>query len=354
MGQLLYYSAVGGIVLSVLYITYKWCMSAERMHSFNRATLLALYAVSFGLFPLLDRIAAADSGQELRIVSAISIPRNGLCWIEAVAWGYVAGVCAMLAASVLSYIRIAAIVRRGEAKVCGRYKVVLTDDSSMSPFSWFRYIVLSRSDYNEAGEMIVCHEMRHLDSMHWLDLILAQLVIVFNWYNPTVWLMRRELRTVHEYQADMAVLHSGANAKDYQLLLIRKAVGKKFPALVNSLNHGMLKKRIDMMLSDRRCCRVSRLRAAMFLPAVLVAVALINVPAIGSPIGLLRNVNLYSRQAPPQENALRVGADKLAPEIYLDGEIIDNDDLQNINPSEIKSMSVDKSTPNGRIIINTK
>lgn len=64
--------------------------------------------------------------------------------------------------------------------------------------------------------------------------------------------------------------------------------------------------------------------------------------------------SLYSRQAPPQENALRVGADKLAPEIYLDGEIIDNDDLQSINPSEIKSISVDKSTPNGRVTINTK
>ncbi|MFR7965210.1 MAG: M56 family metallopeptidase [Alistipes finegoldii] len=93
---------------------------------------------------------------------------------------------------------------------------------SVTPFSWYRYIVLSEKDLAENGDAIVLHEKAHLRLRHSVDLLLTDLAGCLQWFNPAMWLLRRELRAIHEYEADEAVLDSGVDAKHYQLLLIRK------------------------------------------------------------------------------------------------------------------------------------
>lgn len=97
----------------------------------------------------------------------------------------------------------------------------------------------------------------HLQCRHWIDLIIAESVAVLLWYNPVGWLMRNELQTIHEYEADEAVLSSGINAREYQILLIKKAVGSRFPSIANSLDHSNLSKRIKMMLRKKNFPRAS-------------------------------------------------------------------------------------------------
>ena len=105
------------------------------------------------------------------------------------------------------------------------------------------------TDLQEDNRAIVEHEQAHIRLRHSWDLLLAQACIVVQWFNPAAWLVKQELQNIHEYEADEAVLASGVNAKEYQLLLIKKAVGSRLYSLANSLNHSSLKKRITMSTS---------------------------------------------------------------------------------------------------------
>ncbi len=118
------------------------------------------------------------------------------------------------------------------------------------------------------------------------------------WYNPASWLMRRELRNVHEYQADNSVLAGGADTRSYQMLLIEKAAGVRLQSLANSLDHSNLSKRITMMYKQNR--RASRLRVLALLPALLVAAAAVNNSAVASA---LDRVSAASMKVPAQQKA---------------------------------------------------
>ena len=136
-----------------------------------------------------------------------------------------------------------------------------------SPFSWGRYIVVSEQDDDALLRDVLLHEEAHLRLHHSVDLLVADLAGCLQWFNPAMWLLRRELRAIHEYEADEAVLRSGVDAREYQMLLIRKAAGKRWCSVANSFNHSKLKNRITMMLR-KKSSRWNYARALVFLPLV--------------------------------------------------------------------------------------
>lgn len=113
--------------------------------------------------------------------------------------------------------------------------------------------------------------------------MLAQLYAVLVWYNPVSWLMIDELKTVHEYEADEAVIASGLNLRDYQMLLIKKAVGARLPSLANSLNHSKLQKRITMMYQSKSRT-AGKLGSLVLVPALAIGIAVVSIPAVASVI----------------------------------------------------------------------
>ena len=133
------------------------------------------------------------------------------------------------------------MIRRGRRERLADGTVLVRIGRSVTPFSWCRYIVLSEKDLAENGDAIVLHEKAHLRLRHSVDLLLTDLAGCLQWFNPAMWLLRRELRAIHEYEADEAVLDSGVDAKHYQLLLIRKAAGGRWYSVANSFNHSKLK-----------------------------------------------------------------------------------------------------------------
>ena len=196
---------------------------------------------------------------------------------------YFSGVFAVVVATCYSALRINNITRKGERYDRDGFTLVVHDDNGLAPFSWRNYIVMNRKDFAESGDLILAHETKHVNARHWVDLMVAQAVAAFQWYNPAAWLMREELKTVHEYQADEAVILSGTDMKQYQMLLIKKAVGGRFQSLANSLNHSNLKKRITMMYKSKSPVG-RRLRVLALAPAALVAVAVVNIPAVASAL----------------------------------------------------------------------
>lgn len=303
MGALSAYSLSAGIFLLAGYLAYKWMLATENQPGLNRSLLLIIYAgaLALPLVPVVDFAAAgpapAVAGIAIGPVGSVAVGGGDTPgYLSVLLWIYIAGVVATLVFTAGAFVQLLCIIRRGERVRCDGYTLVLLDGSRLSPFSWLRYIVMDRRDYDEYGPFILRHERAHLRLAHWLDLLLADAVCALMWYNPASWLMRRELRNVHEYQADRAVLLAGADARQYQILLIKKAVGRRFPSLANSLNHSKLKKRITMMCTNStRGPR--RLRALVLGPAMLAALAVVNIPAVAAALTDVAAARLS--QAPP-------------------------------------------------------
>ena len=170
---------------------------------------------------------------------------------------YITGILFFAVKEILQFIKVLNITHKGKEEDIslyikdntGKIKLIVTDEN-ISPFSWMNHIVISRTDLEENGREILCHEMAHITNHHSIDLVLADICILLQWFNPASWLIKSELQNVHEFEADETVIRNGIDAKNYQLLLIKKAVGSRLYSIANSFNHSKLKKRITMMMKS--------------------------------------------------------------------------------------------------------
>ena len=279
MGIFLVYILKSAACLAVFYLFYKLLMSRDTFHRFNRFALLGLLVLS-SVLPLVEvsvnrpapvhetmltleqLLLLADVQAEGEIVSQ---PTTAL-WVRVALLVYLAGIVFFAVRNLWSLGRLGVLLRRGRLErladwLPGRVENVrlVVHNRDIAPFSWMRYIVLSRKDLEENGREILIHELAHIRNHHSWDLLLADLCIFVQWFNPAAWLLKQELQTIHEYEADDTVLREGVDAKKYQMLLIKKAVGTRLYSMANSFNHSMansfnhssLKKRITMMLKEK-------------------------------------------------------------------------------------------------------
>lgn len=313
MGSLFSFSLYSSILLALLYLSYKWVLAGENQHSFNRVALWSIYAVSLLALPVTSYVSGVwvpepvaipdiEVGEIMMTViddGTADIPVGQPLYLTLLLWIYAAGIAVTLGQTALIAVKLSRIIPRGERIEHGPYRIIIIDDDGIAPFSWCRYVVMSRRDWDESGQMILTHELQHLGLRHWIDLLVAQLIGIIQWYNPAAWLMREELKTVHEYQADRAVISSGVGVRDYQMLLIKKAVGARFPSLANSLNHSKLKKRITMMYNQNNSAS-RRLRALALVPALGIAVAVTNLDAVASVLSDTASAVIIESEEEPQ------------------------------------------------------
>ena len=104
-----------------------------------------------------------------------------------------------------------------------------------------KWIVLSREDYESGNTHILKHERAHIRLGHARDLLTIDILSAMQWFNPVMRMLKDDLRAVYEYEADDAVLREGANIKEYQYSLIRKAVSASGYSITNSFNHSSLR-----------------------------------------------------------------------------------------------------------------
>ncbi len=246
MGTLFYYSIYSSLLLSVFYGVYCMIRRFFPAHGFRRMLLMLMVIISFVALPVgalvdmmnTDTVVMIPSGTIIVQPDRISV---GTVW-TLLLWAYVIGFTLMTAVIIAGLIRLYMIVRRGRSIGGDGYRIVLTDDERIAPFSIGNMVVMSCKDYVEYGDMILCHEMQHVKSRHWVDLAVVQSLSVVAWFNPVIYIVTRELRIIHEYSADAGVVSSGTDVKEYQMLLISKASGIAMPMFANCLNHGVLKK----------------------------------------------------------------------------------------------------------------
>lgn len=281
------------LCLALFYPFYMVLLSRETFHRFNRMALISILLASVVipacritteepmlLSQLYQRWEHWLTGQEVETATAVAYadwadvefatmsladddtlavaPAFSLGDFLSEHWGdllfllYVAGILFLIGRHIASLVRLFGLLKRGQMqRLDDGTCLYLHQQTDIAPFSWMKYIVISEADYRENGRQIVAHEQAHISNHHSWDLLLVEVCLLAQWFNPAAWLLRQELQNIHEYEADDTVLRRGINAREYQLLIIKKAVGARLYSLANSLNHSSLKKRLTMMMKEK-------------------------------------------------------------------------------------------------------
>lgn len=382
MYGLLTYSLETGLCLAVFYLFFKLLLSRETLHRFNRIVVLTILALSFALplcritvereLPAAEAAEAADPAMTY-VFPAVAADPEPFPWKRLAVAIYLAGVAIALGRTLHSIVCILLLVHRGRRERLDDGTQLVCLPEAIAPCSWGRYILLSEADRATGAEAIILHERAHLRLHHTRDLIAADLAGCLQWFNPAMWLLRRELRALHEYEADEAVLAGSIDARGYQLLLVQKAAGKRWCSLADGFNHSKLKNRITMM-TQKRSSRWAGAKALFVLPLTAFAlgafartVYVLPEPRIETP-----NTDIemqHGNEAPrllPDSPAATPAADKApaaeknltAGEVpdssrtarikagtatfYIDGREATEEELLALHPNRISTMNITK------------
>ncbi len=342
-GTILAYLAQSAIFYAVGYLFYKIFMAKSKQPSINRMALLAIYIGSL-IAPLyttnhhdLERmpeetvfgkddisktvedsdlnspetqydnsiklspkpeLSAADaeySDKGLETLPTLTAethrtPIIGAASIRIIAAISLAGTLLAIFLLIFDLGKIFMLKHFGEERRLGHMKIFLVHSRNFSPFSFINWMFLSSVDGNESEDMIIAHEMGHIRHLHWLDLMIIRVCATLMWWNPLVWLLGRELRTVHEYQADADVLSRGHNISDYQMLLIRKAAAYNMSTMASHFAQSRLKRRFTMM-RQTKAGKLATLRISALGAAFFAAILLIGTQTVQAAIDRLREIS---------------------------------------------------------------
>ena len=403
--EFLIYDLKVAALLAVFYMFYRLLLSRETFHRVNRVVLLLTAIASFVL-PLcvitLHKTVVVSGVQGVVSLDGFGMmevaePQTPL-WQTLIVVAFFAGMAATLGFTLYNILRVWQLIRRSERHPQPDGTVVCVVDSDVSPFSWIHYIVLSRSDYEAQDASVLAHERGHIRLHHSVDVLLVDTLTALQWFNPAMWMLRQDLRAIHEYEADAAVLSQGINMRQYQYLLIQKAVTTCGYSVANGITHSTLKNRIHMMLNNNKTnSRTRLLKLLALVPIVGVALAL-NAETVndyvydqpqkktivkkGRQDGKVQLGNQtiqvkYDSTATKDQKVVtnyegsityRLKDGEKDPLIVIDGKVATVEQMKALEPKAIDNMSVVKSeevkklyakhfnadTSNGIIFINTK
>ena len=289
MVEFLIYDLKVAVLIAVFYMFYRLLLSRETFHRVNRMVLLLTAVASFVL-PLcvitFHKTVVVSGGNGLvtldglgAVMAEAAEPQMPLWQTIAVAV-FIVGLAVTLGHTLVGILKVWRLISRSERIQQPDGTVICVTDRDVSPFSWMRYIVLSRSDYSSPlGEdrrgltSVLAHERGHILQRHSLDVLLVDTLTALQWFNPAMWMLRQDLRSIHEYEADAAVLSQGINMRQYQYLLIQKAVAACGYSVANGITHSTLKNRINMML-NKKSSSANLLKLFALVPIVGIALAL--------------------------------------------------------------------------------
>ena len=245
MGLFFVYILKSSVCLAIFYLFYRLLLARETFHRFNRFSLLGILLLSC-LLPLVEVSVKQETEvhqtmltleQLLMMADAVNATEAGaraetatVTWIQVALLVYLAGIVFFAFRNVYSLVRLLMLLKSGKKEDIGSYLpgrkervTLIVHNCDIAPFSWMGYIVISRKDLEENGREILIHELAHIHNRHSWDLLVADVCIFFQWFNPASWLLKQELQNIHEFEADETVIKEGVDAKQYQLLLIKKA-----------------------------------------------------------------------------------------------------------------------------------
>ena len=342
MGAFLVYILKSAFCLALFYSFYRLLLGEETFHRFNRVALLALLVVSFVL-PLVVLGGASIEAQQPQpllggVVTGGAVNVTGVTdgavrtfgWEHVLLLLYIIGFLGCVGYHLLSYVRLGMLFRKAHREplpdyMQGEYRANVklhVHDEEISPFSWMDRIVVSRRSLEENGGEVLRHELAHITHRHSWDLLLVDVCTLFQWFNPVVWLLKRELRTLHEYEADEAVIKGGIDTKEYQRLLIKEAVGTRLYSMANNLNHSSLKKRITMMMK-RKSNPWARLKYLYVLPLAAASVAVFARPEVSNKFDEISSAKVSELASIVKADEVKSAESPLRQRVKVSGKVVE-------------------------------
>ena len=290
-----YYLVGSAATLALLYAGYALTLRGETFHRLKRAVLtgivlasllLPLAAARLERPPLPDWLAALKrstlsappslqesttptNGQPLSAPPASTPP-----WAPVVLCLWALGAAMALSRYALSLAAFTRLVRDGQDAGSRRGCRIVLNDRVPSPVSWMHWVIISPADLQADGSLLLAHEEGHVRLHHTWDRLVCDFTVRLQWFNPVAWLLLRELKAVHEYEADRYALNQDIDKNKYPVLLIRKATHAGLQPAAAGWNHSPLKTRLKMMYKPQSR-PLRRLRALwLALPATLALTAM--------------------------------------------------------------------------------
>ena len=267
--MILPYIIKSALTLALLYTCIMPLLEKETFHRLNRIIVLGCLLLSF-IIPLIHFTDGTNQTIDM-VRQAVQLPEiqiDGNANKQSV-WSltdiliciYTLGGVAMLSLTAIQTMSLMLRLRRCEHITDNKGNVIVLTDYATSPFCLFHYIVMSHDDYANNRCFVLTHEQEHIRLRHYIDLIILQFATIIQWFNPFVWLIGKNLKTIHEFEVDEAVLNKGIDATQYQKFLVVKAVGLHQRA-------GL----VDMVAQDLLQCGIQQMGSAVgthnSLPAV--------------------------------------------------------------------------------------
>ena len=262
------------VAIAVFWLVYRLLFVNSNRFRFNRFFLLTAMLFSLALpligtlmgnnapqvvtlkenlfkSTLLDEIIITPDGQmpvvtpEV-VVEPVSRPHFSL-W-QILGGIYLIGVGVMTLLFLFKMMKLVVLIARSPKEKCEGYTAVFTGLEQGS-FSFLRYAIFPNEDVSAD---IVRHERSHIAHHHSADILFVEVMMILQWFNPFIYKYKKELQSLHEYQADHDVVATGVNKKDYMMLILQQCTAADFSGISNNFSLILTKKRIKMITKNEK------------------------------------------------------------------------------------------------------
>ena len=281
------------VAFVLFYAFYRWVFYKDTFFKLRRAIVLAFFGLAL-FYPLLniqDWVRQQEPIADVIYMYSAMLPEatakadaaasvDWYGWLLGslgfIYWGIVAFLCGRFLVQLSSILWLAHTSER----VVIHETPVYALRKAAGPFSFFRMVFLHPESHSDKEtDEILTHECTHVSQWHSIDVILSEMMCMACWFNPFVWLLKREVRHNLEYLADNTVIQSGYDSKSYQYHLLGLAHHQSVTTLYNSFNVLHLKNRI-MMMNKKRSPGIVRTKYLIFIPLVGILMLLSNIEAV--------------------------------------------------------------------------
>ncbi|MCX6238754.1 MAG: TonB family protein [Bacteroidia bacterium] len=279
-----------GISLALFALVYLLFLRKETFFVLNRIYLLGSVCFSI-LLPfihfqvnsempsvMLDEVTITATGYQnlLQTVFVYSTNLSGaiektIQSIGLIRFIYMLGTAIFILIFLYRLVQITALIVNNESELNNGIMIIKIDRET-TPFSFFNFIFINKNNANSQGmKEMLAHEFEHVRQRHSYDVMIFELLTIFQWFNPFIWLLKRSIRENHEFLADNGVLKPEVSSTAYRMLLLNSAFLQQ-PVIANNFNYSLIKIRIKMMTKIK-----SSKTAALKLSMGVIAIAVLLV-----------------------------------------------------------------------------
>lgn len=273
-------------IIALFYINYRLFLQRETFFDSNRWFLL-IGLITAAFLPLvvipvyIEYTPVASNSPILFTESQITGP-DPIDWIQLLSWIYIAITSFFSLKLIIELASLQQLITKSPKKNIGRFSLIEIFDK-IAPFSFFKWIVYNPKQFKKQElNYIINHEKVHAKEYHTIDVLISQFCCALFWFNPLVWLYKKELQQNLEFIADEKAQTVSDCKESYQRLLLKASVPNHPLALTNNFYNSLIKKRI-IMLHKSKSNKLNAWKYVLIIPALAIFLMSFNTKEIYIP-----------------------------------------------------------------------